>query len=396
MTKIKVPKGEQLRVALFSGNYNYSVDGPVRALNRLVAFLERKGHEVLVVAPTKKQAAFKHEGTLLSVPSFPFPGRGEYRVGLGVSPAVRQRLEDFKPNLFHLAAPDLLGYKALCLAQKWNVPAVSSFHTRFDTYPRYYGMAFLEKYLTRYMRYFYHQCEQVYVPSDSMRDILHEQDMAKDMRIWTRGVDSTLFNPAKRDLEWRKSLGIEADELVICFVGRLVLEKGIDFMADVLDQLTANGVAHRALIIGDGPERKRLEKRLPSAHLLGYLGGEDLARAYASSDIFLNPSDTETFGNVTLEAMACGLPAVCADATGSRSLVNDGVSGFLVPPRDLAAYVRQLTVLAGDAELRRRMKDAALALQHDYDWDVIMQGLLTNYREAIDNYRGSRSRDLAA
>jgi glycosyltransferase involved in cell wall biosynthesis len=396
MTKTSPRPGQQLRIALFSGNYNYSIDGPVRALNRLVAYLERKGHKVLVIAPTKKQAAFKHEGTLVSVPSFPFPGRGEYRVGMSIPCAVRQQLEDFQPNLFHLACPDLLGYKALSLAQKWHIPAVASFHTRFDTYPRYYGMAFLEKYLTRYMRFFYHQCEQVYVPSESMKDILREQDMAEDMRIWTRGVDSTLFNPAKRDPEWRRSLGISDSEIVICFVGRLVLEKGIDFMAGVLDQLTANGVSHRALIIGDGPERSRLAKRLPTAHLLGYLGGEDLARAYASSDIFLNPSDTETFGNVTLEAMACGLPSVCADATGSRSLVQHGVSGFLAPPRDLTAYVEKLTLLAGDANLRKKMSKAALKLQHAYDWDVIMQGLLANYREVVEKYQGAAGRDMAA
>lgn len=375
-----------LRIALFSGNYNYSVDGPVRALNRLVAFLENAGHQVLVIAPTKKTPAFQHEGTLLSVPSIPVPGRGDYQLGLGISRAVRKRLEAFRPDILHLAAPDFLGLRALSLAKKLKIPAVASFHTRFDTYGRYYGLEFMEKYLTRYMRYFYHQCQQVYVPSDSMAEILREQDMADDLRLWTRGIDQKLFNPDRRDMAWRQSIGIGPDEVAISFVGRLVLEKGLDFMISLLDRLTAAGIAHHAIIVGDGPERKRLEKHLPKAHLLGYLQGEELARAYASSDIFLNPSVTETFGNVTLEAMACGVTAVCADATGSRSLVQHGVTGFLASPRDANEYIGHLGRLIADGSLRQQMGAASHAASKAFDWTVIMNGLIANYREAIEDY----------
>lgn len=391
-----MPKGETmqdapLRIALFSGNYNYSVDGPVRALNRLVAFLENAGHQVLVIAPTKKTPAFAHEGTLLSVPSIPVPGRSDYQLGLGISRSVRKRLEAFRPDIFHLAAPDFLGLRALSLAQKWKIPAVASFHTRFDTYGRYYGLEFLEKYLTRYMRYFYHQCQQVYVPSDSMAEILREQDMADDLRLWTRGIDPTLFNPGRRDMKWRQSMGIAPDDVVIGFVGRLVLEKGLDFMVALLDRLTAAGIGHHAIIVGDGLERNRLEKKLPKAHLLGYLQGEELARAYASSDIFLNPSVTETFGNVTLEAMACGVTAVCADATGSSSLVQHGVTGFLASPRDEDEYIGYLSQLIADSNLRRQMGAASHAASKAFDWTVIMNGLIANYREAVEDYRTGSS-----
>ena len=164
------------RIALFSGNYNYVMDGPVRALNTLVAFLEKQGIEVLVFAPTAREAAFAHKGTLLSVPSVALPGkRSEYRFALGLP--RRCQLEAFAPDLIHLAAPDLLGWRALAWAKKHNVPAVASFHTRFDTYPRYYNMAWLEKYVTALMRKFYHRCEQVYVPSDCMKAILEAQNM---------------------------------------------------------------------------------------------------------------------------------------------------------------------------------------------------------------------------
>ena len=162
----------KLKVALFSGNYNYVVDGPVKALNRLVAYLEGQGHEVLVFAPTARKAAFKHAGTLISVPSVAIPGRGEYRLALGMPEKVKRRLDQFQPDIVHLSAPDWLGYSALKYARRNRIPAVASFHTRFDTYPRYYKMSWLEPRLTDYLRRFYNQCEQVYAPAQSMADEL--------------------------------------------------------------------------------------------------------------------------------------------------------------------------------------------------------------------------------
>ena len=176
--------GRKLRIALFSGNYNYVVDGPVKALNTLVGFLEKEGHEVLVFAPTIKKPPFEHTGTLISAPSIAIPGRGEYRLALGMSSNIRKRLDAFKPDLVHLAAPDLLGYAALRYAGKNSIPAVASFHTRFDTYPRYYGAKWLEKYLTGYMRRFYARCEHVYPPSQSMAAELREDGIGRDIRLW--------------------------------------------------------------------------------------------------------------------------------------------------------------------------------------------------------------------
>ena len=248
----------KLRVALFSGNYNYVVDGPVRALNQLVGYLERTGHEVLVFAPTIKNPPFDHVGELVSIPSTSVPGRSEYRVGFGLVGEARRRLIDFKPDLIHIAAPDFTANGAVKYAQQNNIPVVASFHTRFDTYPRYYGMRWAEKYLTNYMRKFYAKCVHVYPPSQSMIDALKDDGIGKDLRIWTRGVDADVFNPARRDLAWRRSHGIKDDEVVIVFVGRLVLEKGLEIFANAFDLLRAQVPNVRALIVGDGPERERL------------------------------------------------------------------------------------------------------------------------------------------
>ena len=226
------------------------MDGPVRALNKLVAYLESRGIEVLVFAPTAKKAAFQHQGTLVSVPSISLPGRGEYRLALGLPRSIRQKLIDFAPDMIHLAAPDLLGRGALKWAEDNNIPAVASFHTRFDTYPRYYKMAWLEKHVTAYMRRFYHRCEQVYVPSPCMAEELQAQHMGHNIGIWSRGVDTAMFNMDRRDTAWRRSLGIADDDAVIAFVGRLVLEKGLGIFADTVDVLTQRGVKFKALIVG--------------------------------------------------------------------------------------------------------------------------------------------------
>ncbi len=374
------------RIALFSGNYNYVMDGPVRALNTLVGFLEDQGIEVLVFAPTAEKPAFQHKGRLVSVPSFALPGRSEYRVALGLPRDIRKQLEDFDPQLIHLAAPDLLGCGALKWAQKHNVPAVSSFHTRFDTYPRYYHLGWLEPMVRAFMRRFYNQCEQVYVPSECMRGILREQHMGDDIRLWTRGVDSDLFSPEKRDMAWRRANGIQDDEAVIAFVGRLVLEKGLGVFADTLDQLKDRGLKFKALIVGEGPEREWFTKRLPDAVFCGYLQGDNLARAYASSDIFFNASITETFGNVTLEAMASGVPAVCADASGSHFLVRQGETGYLVTPGDVLTFADRLEQLITDTSLRATMAKASLEDSKKFSWNAVLSALLEDYEQAVVHY----------
>lgn len=378
------------RIALFSGNYNYVMDGPVRALNKLVAYLEKKGVEVLVFAPTADRPAFQHEGTLVSVPSVPLPGRGEYRIALGLPKNIRQKLADFGPDMVHLAAPDMLGRGALKWAEENNIPAVASFHTRFDTYPRYYKMAWLEKYVTAYMRRFYHRCEQVYVPSPCMAEELQAQNMAHNIGIWSRGVDTSLFNPQKRDMAWRHSLGISDDTQVIAFVGRLVLEKGLGIFADTLDILKRRGIPFKAIIVGDGPERARFTERLPDAIFTGYLNGEELARAYASSDVFFNASITETFGNVTLEAMACGLPAVCANATGSKSLVGNNENGFLASKLDAQTFAELLETIITEPSLSERMGAASLARARNYTWDAVLGRLFAQYEDVLSAYTAAQ------
>ena len=375
-----------LRIALFSGNYNYVRDGANQALNRLVDFLLRQGVNVRVYSPTVEEPAFEPTGDLVSVTSVPIPGRPEYRLGLGLSPRVRRDLKQFAPNVVHIASPDIIGHRAVTWARRNRIAAVASVHTRFDTYLVYYHMQALEPLARGIMRRIYQRCDAILAPSDSIAAVLSAQRMNKYIAIWSRGVDRGQFNPERRDMEWRRSLGIADDEPVISFLGRIVMEKGLDVFSDAIDALAERGAPHRALIIGEGPARPWFEEQLKKqdAIFVGHQEKEDLAHALASTDLFFNPSITETFGNVTLEAMACGLPVVAAVATGATSLVRDGETGTLVEPGDADAFADALEAYVRDPELRRKHGDAGLAFAKTMDWDRINGAVLNVYRRVIE------------
>lgn len=374
-----------LRIALFSGNYNYVRDGANQALNRLVEFLLRQGVQVRVYSPTTDTPAFEPTGDLVSIPSMPIPGRDEYQLGLGLSSKVRRDLAEFKPNLVHISAPDVIGHCAVTWARRHKVPVVASVHTRFDTYLSYYHLQALEPLARGLMRRLYLRCDALLVPAESIAAILRAQRMNRHISIWSRGVDREQWSPERRDMEWRRSLGIGDDEFVIAFLGRIVIEKGLDVYADAIEALAGRGVPHRALVIGEGPARPGFEERLgPQALFVGHQQGPDLARALASTDVLLNPSITETFGNVTLEAMASGLPVVAAVATGATSLVRDGETGVLVEPGDTDGFADALEAYVKDPELRRRHGEAGLAFAKTMDWDRINGVVLNVYRRVLE------------
>jgi glycosyltransferase involved in cell wall biosynthesis len=372
-----------LRVALFSGNYNYVRDGANQALNRFVGYLLRQGAAVRVYSPTIDPPAFEPTGDLVSAPSFAVPGRKEYRVPYRLSGGLRRDLRAFGPNLVHLSSPDPLNHRALSWARRRGLPTVASVHTRFETYPRYYGLAFLEPLVESMLRRFYRRCDAIVAPSESMAQLLREQRMNYDVGIWTRGIDRDIFNPGRRDMAWRQSLGIGPDVPAIGFIGRLVMEKGLDVFSDTVDQLTARQVRHKVLVVGEGPAREWFQNRLPNAVFTGFQKGPDLGRAVASMDMLFNPSVTETFGNVTLEAMACGLPTVAARATGSESLVTEGVTGRLIRPGAIGDFADALEGYCLDEDARIRAGRAAQARAERNGWDQVNQALVDTYLRVI-------------
>ena len=379
-------QAQDLRIALFSGNYNYTRDGCNQALNRLADYVLRQGAAFRAYAPVVEDADFPPTGDLVDVPSvrMPVKGRGEYRLTLGLSKADRADLAAFRPNIVHVSAPDPTGHAAVRWAREHGVPVLASVHTRFETYPRYYGLGFMEPAVEALLRRFYHRCDALVAPSPSQIEELRAQGMHDDISLWSRGVDRTVFDPSRRDLAWRRDLGLADDDVAIVFLGRLVMEKGLDVFAETIAHLRRQGVAHKVLVIGDGPARDWFARELGSGAIFaGFQTGAGLGRALASGDIFFNPSITETFGNVTLEAMASGLPVVAAGATGAASLVSDGVTGKLVPPSKGDAFARAcadpLAAYCTDDALRHGHGAAGEGASRAYNWDAINQAVVDVY-----------------
>jgi glycosyltransferase involved in cell wall biosynthesis len=372
------------RVALFSGNYNCTLDGANKTLNRLVDHLQSEaGVEVRIYSPTAPKPAFAPVGDLVSVPSFAIPLRPEYRVAMGLPRHIQRDVRAFNPDIIHLSAPDLLGSAAQSLARKLDVPVVASLHTHFESYLDYYGLGLLKPWMERRLAAFYNGCDYVLAPNPSIAEQVQRDSPAARARVWARGVEPQLFNPERRSDAWRRAHGFRDDRPVVVFLGRVVMEKGLGVFVETIEALQAARGPVQVLVIGEGPALPWFRERLPDAVFTGFLSGDALAMAIASSDIFFNPSSTETFGNVNLEAMASGLAMVCADAPNCRALVEPGRTGILCRSHDPGAYADAILFLMDDPVRRMAMGRAAHLESAAYLWPRILDQMVGVYREAM-------------
>ena len=375
------------RVAFFTGNYTDVVDGVALTSIRQVEYLLRENVPVRVYAPCSSRPALTSTATPVDVPSIRIPSM-PYRAALGLTPGIREDVRRFAPDIVHLATPDLLGWNALNWATRRKIPVVTTFHTHFASYLKHYGLGFLESVVWRVFRPFYRRCAEVYVACQSMADELRRNGLDANFVINPFGVDQLHFSPAKRSDEWRARHGFRPDDVVLVFVGRLVWEKGLKVWAETVRKLEADGVPHKTLVVGEGPAGADFRKRVPNAVFTGRLTGEQLGIAFASADIFFFPSASETFGCVTVEALASGLACVVADATGSRDIVRDQVDGELCPPTDVAAFARALTGFIRDRSRRARCQANAPYRAAKFEWEVVLANMLANFRRVA----GGRSR----
>lgn len=380
------------RVFVVNGSYLYVSDGSIATLRRLVDYLRSDGVHVTVLCGARRPAAAevadgksRQPGVpdrVAQVPSIPLPFQHEYRLPAGLSSALKREILSEPESLIHLGAPDTLAVSCLRFARKRGVPVVSSFHSNIVAYFKYMGLpAIVEKLGWAYFRWFYGNCDQVYVPTESIREELERHGVRANYLPWPRGVDRERFSPGSRSENWRAALDIAPNEVVVLFVARLRWEKNLKVLCRIMENLHAASQRVRTVIVGEGVAYDYLVRSLPQTRFTGRLAGRELAAAYASSEIFLYPSTTDTFGNVTLEAMASGLPTVCADAPGSRSLVADGVTGYLADPGSVDAFGEHILRLVNDEALRRRMSAAALETSRHYDWDRVMRRICDYYND---------------
>lgn len=372
-----------LRVALFSGNYNCVRDGANQALNRLVGYLmEEAGASVRVYSPVAPVPAFAPAGNLVPVRSLAIPGRPEYRLATGLPASGRSDLARFGPNVVHLSAPDGLNFAAQRLARASGIPVVASLHTRFETYFDYYGLRLARPLGERWLRRFYSGCDRILVPTTACAEALGAWGLGERCQLWSRGVDHRLFSPERRDPEWRRRHGFGEEDIVPLFFGRLVHEKGLRTFVEIIERLRQRGLPVRPVIVGEGPARRWFVENLANATFTGHLSGEALARAVASTDLLINPSLTEAFGNVTLEAMAAGLPVICPNTGSTRDLVENGVTGLLVAP-DADSHAEAAERLVRSPELARRMGSEARRASFRFDWATANRSVWDAYRELL-------------
>ncbi|QEH38002.1 GDP-mannose-dependent alpha-mannosyltransferase [Aquisphaera giovannonii] len=383
-----------MRVTLVTETYFPQVNGVSRTLGELVKHLLERGDEVQLIRPNygaeaERTADREGDGTdglrVLRVKSIPMPFYMELFLPLPPFGPARRAIDEFRPDVVHIATEATLGLAALRHVRRRGLPVVSSFHTNFDQYSRHYRVGWSKGIVCRYLRWFHNRTRETYVPSPTTIGELTTMGFER-LVLWPRGVDGTLFRPDRPGrAAVRDALGFAPDDTVISYVGRIAPEKNVGYLAEALAQVAARAPGVKVILVGDGPSRPELERRLgPIARFVGYRTGEDLADHYAAGDLFAFSSLTETFGNVVLEAMASGMPVVALRAGGVGDTVREGVNGLLVEAGDPPSrFAEALLSLVIDPGRRVAMAHAARAFALTQTWDAIMGGLRDRYEAAI-------------
>lgn len=371
---------EGVRVALVAETFLPQMNGVVGSLLHTLRHLHAHGHEALVIAPRHDEspaAHVLHGAELARLRSLPTPGYPELRLTVTTPTRLAGILRGFRPDVVHLASPFLLGWSALRAAETVGVPTVAVYQTDVPGYAQRYGIPALAPAFARHVARIHRRADLTLAPSTPAIADLAALGVDRVER-WARGVDLERFQPERRDGAWRRSLAPNG-ELLVGFVGRLAPEK------QVLDLAALAGIRGiRLVIIGDGPERAAVQQAMPDAHLTGFLGGDDLARAVASLDVFVHPGENETFCQTVQEALASGVPVVATGAGGPLDLVQHDRTGYLYRPGDLDDLRARVQTLVDEPTRRAAFAAAARASVAHRTWGALGDELLQHYRSVID------------
>jgi len=373
-----------LKIALVTETFPPEINGVAMTLQRLVGGLARRGHEVTVLRPRQGAADAPAGGAWREelFPSLPIPGYAFLRLGL---PARRRLVEQWtrqRPDLVHVATEGPLGYSAIRAARSLGLPVSSSFHTNFHAYSRYYGIGFLTRAALAYLRHVHNRTLATFAPTAELNEQLAQSGFAR-LRLLARGVDTALFSPTRRREALRAQWGLGPDDLAVVHVSRLAAEKNYPLLFAAFAAIRAAQPRAKLVLVSDGPLRRKLQRAHPGVHFTGFLEAGALAEHYASGDLFLYPSLTETFGNVVLEAMASGLPVAAFNYAAAARFIRHGENGWLVPFGDRRAFLAAAQTLSADASLRRRLGAAARAAVETVPWDGIVAGFERDLLELV-------------
>lgn len=360
-----------MKIALVTETYPPEVNGVAMTLSRLVGGMRERGHTVQVVRPRQPGEAVATGPTEMLVPGWPIPFYRSLRFGLPSVGRLRRAWGADRPDVVHVATEGPLGWAAYRAATQLGVPVTSSFHTNFHDYGSHYGVRPLQNAVLGYLRWFHNRTRCTMVPTGQMKSQLAGEGFAR-LEVISRGVDTRLFDPARRDGALRAGWGADEDTPVVVCVGRLAAEKNLSLAVRAFEAMRTVVPGAKFVLVGDGPERAGLSARHPDFHYAGTQRGEALAAHYASADVFLFASVTETFGNVVTEALASGLVVVGYDYAAVREHMVDGVNGWVTPLHDEAAFCAR----AAEAMHRRAewsaLRKAARATAQGLTWTAIV------------------------
>jgi len=384
-----------LRVAVVTETYPPEINGVARTVGLMVEALLERGHEVQLIRPRQgAERVSSVDRTLRLVAGFPIPFYRHLQIGFARPRLLQKDWSQWRPDLVHVVTEGPLGWAAAIAAGRLGIPVCSDFHTNFHRYSRHYGFGMLSGAVARYLRSLHNRADCTLVPTAQMRANLEALAFER-VAVVGRGVDTRLFNPARRSERLRAAWGCTGNETVALHVGRIAPEKNLGLFVDAALGMQAIDPKVRVVLVGDGPQGPALRNRHPEFVFAGMRTGEDLAEHYASADVFLFPSVTETFGNVTLEAMASGLAVVAYDYAAAQQYLRHGASGLLAPQGDTAEFIAMAAQLARNRDLRLRFGVEARRAAEAASWDRafdelerVLRNIAGTVRAEADGTRG--------
>jgi len=369
-----------MRVAFFAESLPPNEDGVSKTLLKLSEFLDRKRVQYKFVSPFKPGENHYLNEKVKRLKYVPFPAYSQYRLSIPFFNGIRNYLDDFKPDVLHLTSPTLLGIYSIWYSKLRNVPLISTYHTHFVSYMKYYGLKKLEDTGWKYIKWFYNQCNVTHVPTNSIKEELEEHGI-KNIEHIPHGIETEVFTPEKENKNLRENFDNEYP--IILYVGRLVKEKDLIDIIKVNKRLQERNCKFNMVFIGNGPMKGELRENLPEAYFTGHLSGQELQEWFASADIFAYPSTTETFGLVVQEAFSSGLPVVGVAKGGVGSLIQENQTGLHFSPHNIKEFADGLQKLLKNKGLREKMGKSARKYAEENDWDKVNQKVLDSYKRII-------------
>ena len=366
----------QLRIAVVTETYPPEVNGVAMTLGRVVDGLQVRNHQIQLIRPRQHADDSPQPTATLTQHlqrGIPLPRYEGLKMGLPAKAALTKLWTKHRPDVVQIATEGPLGWSALAAANKLRLPVASDFHTNFHSYSNHYGFGLLRRAIVAYLRKFHNKSAVTLVPTDGIRREL-EASGYENIEVIGRGVDTRLFHPGRRDAALRAGWGADEHTPVALYVGRLAAEKNLALVFDAYDAMRAVTPGTRLVLVGDGPERAGWQARRPDAIFCGTQIGEALAAHYASADVFLFPSLTETWGNVTIEAMASGLAVIAYDCAAAEEVIHHDENDLKAAPEDSTGFKHLAASIAADRPQQRRLGTAASARAAQLSWDAIVDG----------------------